>query len=309
MILSKLGESIIWGGTTFTVGDQVYATDVSEYHGLIGTITEIRDGEDRETENYLPDIYCRFNEPILDCDREALEKRFSDLYQCPKKLEEIALDMAIMGPEMVTPMKSLDEQKSMISVFHVCEDWAANGENGSSVTITTDYDDAKRRFNKLLSEEMTDGMIPDAREKSGFTMEQRKDYFACWIDGEYSEYHYVLCIEEKSAILSDRIATQIGMSYRDAVLRDEFYQQISEWEEISDLTDEELDQLIHSPELPNALREALNDHSSYWETYWDAISSKAYVLIMDFRKRLGKAVLPAEERGNTTVPKGEGSHE
>lgn len=309
MILSKLGESIIWGGTTFTVGDQVYATDASEYHGLIGTITEIRDGEDRETENYLPDIYCRFNEPILDCDREALEKRFSDLYQCPKKLEEIALDMAIMGPEMVMPMKALDEQKSMISVFHVCEDWAANGESGSSVTITTDYDDAKLRFNKLLSEEMMDGMIPDARAKSGFMMEQRKDYFACWVDGEYCESHYILYIKEESAILSDRITAQIGKSYRDDVLREEFCQQISEWEEISDLTDEELDQLINSPELPNVLREALDDHSSYWETYWDAISRKAYVLIMDFRKRLGKAVLSVAERSNTTVPKSEDSHE
>ena len=96
MILSKPGESIQWGNMTFTVGEQVYATNTSEYHGLIGTITEIRDGDDKDTENYLPDIYCRFQEPVLISDREELEKRFSTLYPCPKKLEDIALDMAIM---------------------------------------------------------------------------------------------------------------------------------------------------------------------------------------------------------------------
>ena len=96
MILSKPGESIQWGNMTFTVGEQVYATNTSEYHGLIGTITEIRDGDDKDTENYLPDIYCSFQEPVLTSDREELEKRFSTLYRCPKKLEDIALDMAIM---------------------------------------------------------------------------------------------------------------------------------------------------------------------------------------------------------------------
>lgn len=299
MILNKPGESYTWGGKTFVIGEQVYATEESEYHGLIGVITEIRDGKDKETENYLPDIYCQLEDPVLDCDKEELEKRFSALYQCPKKLEDIGLDLVIMGPDMVMPMKALDEQKATIPVFHIYEDWAANGESGSSVIVTTDYDDAKRRFNKMLSEEMMDGVIPIARTKCGFTMEQRKDFYSCWVDGEYSESHYVLCIKEESAILSDRIAAQIGMKCRDAALRNEFYQQISEWDEVSDFTDEEMVQLIQSPELPGALREALDNHSSYWETYWDAISSKAYDLIQDFRKKLGKIKPSAEEESNT----------
>lgn len=98
MMLSKPGESIRWGNENYAVGEQAYATNTSEYHGLIGTITEIQNGDDKEMKNYLPDIFC-FQEPIMSCDRENLEKRFSD---------EIALDMVIMGHDMLVPMKVLD---------------------------------------------------------------------------------------------------------------------------------------------------------------------------------------------------------
>ena len=299
MILSKPGESIQWGNMTFSVGEQVYATNASEYHGLIGTITEIRDGDDKDTENYLPDIYCCFQEPVLACDREEIEKRFSALYQCPKKLEEIALDLAIMGPDMLIPMKVLDTQHKTITVYHIYEDWSANDDSGSSVIPTLDYEDAKRRLIKMLTEEMENGSIADYQGKTGFVVEQKKDYYCCWLDGAYFEFHYKIFIKEEQAVLTDRILSQIGKECRDAVLRDEFSQQIADWEEVSDFTEEELDQLIQQPGLPDALREALDNHSSYWETYWDAISSKAYALIRDFRKKLGKAEPPAEEENNT----------
>ena len=295
MILSKPGESIQWGNMTFSVGEQVYATNASEYHGLIGIITEIRDGDDKDTENYLPDIYCCFQEPVLSCDREEIEKRFSALYQCPKKLEEIALDLAIMGPDMLIPMKVLDTQHKTITVYHIYEDWSANDDSGSSVIPTLDYEDAKRRLVKMLTEEMENGSIADYQGKTGFVVEQKKDYYCCWLDGAYFEFHYKIFIKEEQAVLTDRILSQIGREYRDAVLRDEFSQQIADWEEVSDFTDDELDQLIQQPGLPDALREALDNHSSYWETYWDAISSKAYALIRDFRKKIGKCQSPAHD--------------
>lgn len=298
MILSKPGESIRWGKVTFAVGEQVYATNASEYRGLIGTITEIRDGDDKETENYLPDIYCSFQEPVLAIDREEMEKRFSALYQCPKKLEDIALDMVIMGPDMVVPIKVLDSQHKSVTVYHIYEDWAANDDSGSSVIPSLDYDDAKRRFIRMLSEEMENGSIADHQGKTGLVVEEKKDYYCCWMDGAYFEFHYKLFIKEEQAVLTDRILSQIGREYRDAVLRDEFYQQICEWEEVSDFTDEELDQLVQLPELPQMLREALDDHSSYWETYWDAICGKAYALIRNFRRKLGKPEKPAEEGGD-----------
>lgn len=101
MIINKEGMRYTYSGTTYTIGAAVVATEESEYQGLCGVITEIRDGVDRETENDTPDIYCWFETPLFPKEIHELEQRFSDLYQMPKKLDEITLDMVIMAPEMV----------------------------------------------------------------------------------------------------------------------------------------------------------------------------------------------------------------
>ena len=48
MILNRDGASFEYAGVTYTFGGPVIGTDASEYHGLYGVITEIRDGDDRE---------------------------------------------------------------------------------------------------------------------------------------------------------------------------------------------------------------------------------------------------------------------
>jgi len=101
MILDKNGETFIYHGITYSIGHQVLATSQSEYKGLYGTIIEIRDGFDKETENNTPDIYCSFAPPT---DRDSilkLEAIFSDLYQQPKIIDDISLDAVIMAPEML----------------------------------------------------------------------------------------------------------------------------------------------------------------------------------------------------------------
>lgn len=50
MIINQEGMRYTYLGMTYTVGAAVMATEASEYRGLYGTITEIRDGADRETE-------------------------------------------------------------------------------------------------------------------------------------------------------------------------------------------------------------------------------------------------------------------
>lgn len=57
MIINQEGMRYTYNGMTYTVGAAVMATEASEYRGLYGTITEIRDSVDRETENDTPDIY------------------------------------------------------------------------------------------------------------------------------------------------------------------------------------------------------------------------------------------------------------
>ena len=101
MILNQVCDSFECGGVIYTIGVQVVATDQSEYEGLKGYITEIRDGEDKETENETPDIYCRFDLPDDAASVKKLETVFSDLYGMPKTIDELSFDMVIMAPEMI----------------------------------------------------------------------------------------------------------------------------------------------------------------------------------------------------------------
>ena len=104
MILNKQGESFAVEGRTFLIGGMVWANDESDYRGLFGRITEIRDGMDKDTENEGADIYCDFLIPKHDYMIGEIETRFSKLYQIPKRIDELPLGGVIMAPEMLEPV-------------------------------------------------------------------------------------------------------------------------------------------------------------------------------------------------------------
>ena len=56
MVVNQANQKYEYLEVTYAIGAAVMATEASEYRGLYGTITEIRDGSDRETENDTPDI-------------------------------------------------------------------------------------------------------------------------------------------------------------------------------------------------------------------------------------------------------------
>lgn len=104
MILDKKGESFAAEGKTFAVGSVIWANDKSDYAGLFGIVTEIRDGGDKETENEGADIYCDFDIPHKAHMIAEIETRFSKLYQMPKQIGELPLGGAIMAPDMLEPV-------------------------------------------------------------------------------------------------------------------------------------------------------------------------------------------------------------
>lgn len=103
MLLQENGTRFCVDGKVFTVGGRVMANDASEYAGLCGTVTEIRSGADRETENDTADIYCDFEPPASEKMLRELETRFSDLYGEPKTIDDVGLDCVIMGPDTLEP--------------------------------------------------------------------------------------------------------------------------------------------------------------------------------------------------------------
>ena len=104
MLLNMQGQKYEYNGSTFEIGMGIYAV-ASDYEGLYGTITELRDDEHKDTENPGADIYCRFFPPVNNEVKATVEKRFATYYCEPVKFEDLATDLVIMAPEMLRPVK------------------------------------------------------------------------------------------------------------------------------------------------------------------------------------------------------------
>lgn len=106
MILNKKGEIFISDkGVKFVIGEKIKANDKSDFSGFEGYITEIRDGDDKETENKTIDIYCDFIHPECESEIECIEKLFSKLVNKSMKIEDIGFDSIIMSPDMICHIK------------------------------------------------------------------------------------------------------------------------------------------------------------------------------------------------------------
>lgn len=102
MIKKRHGETFEFENVRYSIGDWVRCTEDSDYAGLTGVIVEIRDGEDRETENTTPDIYCRLQIPEDARLVQKLEERFSKLYGKAVKITDVPLDLTILSPDELT---------------------------------------------------------------------------------------------------------------------------------------------------------------------------------------------------------------
>lgn len=205
MIINQEGMRYTYNGMTYTVGAAVMATEASEYRGLYGTITEIRDGSDRETENDTPDIYCCFEPPLLQEEIRELEQRFTDLYQSPKKLDEITLNMVIMAPEMVRVISPDPSVCKTLKVYLLTMQFTTSWDSGCITELYADYDMARFAMLKGIREEQAEGCVKDWAEKDALEEEYCTDFYEAWHRDEYSEKHFTASIEKLSLTLPQRI--------------------------------------------------------------------------------------------------------
>lgn len=196
MILNKPGEIFEYEGRKLMIGDQIVANGESAYSGLFGTITEIRDGEDRETENETPDIYCRFEEPVTPYEIGMLEEKFTNLCGTPKTIDDIVLDLVIMSPEMVMTIKETECSKVSIPIFVITEDWADNDDSGFNVWFTHDLTSAKQKMNLAIKEAMPGGGIFDLLGEDGIKEESSELSYEIYSEGYYCSSHYSIHIKE-----------------------------------------------------------------------------------------------------------------
>ena len=117
MIYNKNGQVYDHEGKTFTVGSVVMSNDNSDYPGLYGIITEIRDGADIETDYDGPDIYCSFEIPESSQEVERIEALASKLWRTPKKVTDLGLDVMIMAPEEIDSISDVSNKNCATCAF------------------------------------------------------------------------------------------------------------------------------------------------------------------------------------------------
>ena len=193
MILNKAGEQYIHNGITYKIGGEVFVVDEGAYEGLIGMITEIRDGEDKETDNDTVDIYCDFDLPAIRWERERLAGRFSILNGQPMTLDEINLEHVIMAPDMIRSLK--DENKD--TTIHVLtEEWCNDNGYGRDIFVYTDPRKAKAKMQQLIRDDKRDGSMSEWMHADDFVEEFNGCKYSAWLDNDYDGYHYNLELHE-----------------------------------------------------------------------------------------------------------------
>lgn len=280
MLINKPGAEFLYNGITYRVGDVIIGSDQSEYAGLIGSIFEIRDGSDKETENDTPDIYCSFDPLVLPTDIAKVEAVFSDLYGTQKILDDICFDMVIMAPEMITVP---GQSKKSIKLYILSEDWAANGGTGHSSSIYSDPLEARARLNEALGNEIDSGCLSNWINTPEYRTETSENSYEGWLDGFYCESHYAISLEERNVVLTPSVIGDVGRDYLDASRYEDFACQVEQWEEISELSEEDYQRYLADVRIPNMIDKGLSD--TYWECYWEAVSEAAHTLLREYMDR------------------------
>lgn len=198
MILNKPNEIFEYEDKKYKIGDKVVVNSVdAEYEGLIGIITQICDGDDKDTDNETPDIYCNFSKPIMPCDIEKLEKRFSAVFQKPRKLDDINLDQVIMAPEMIEVITDLGKSGKGQKIYVVTDDWAYHDEYDSKTEPFADLMFAKAYMREQVHQMAEYSGLFDRRGDEDCIEESSELSYQLYIKGWYDSDHYWIKIEEK----------------------------------------------------------------------------------------------------------------
>lgn len=283
MILNKYGDTFQYDGIDYAIGDVIIGTGASEYEGLVGRIIEIRDGADKDTENETPDIYCSFEVPVLAEDIKALEETFSDLYEEPKTIDDITLDMVIMAPEMIVSVDKRSYNARKIKLYAVVEDWVYDGdESGQTTTLFATKEAALKEFKILIATKAINGIIADITQRYEYHVEDiDTDEYSCYVDGFREGNHYHAAVEEIELLLTPSSLEQMRKLAQDITYCADFIEQIEPWEELAEMSTSQYHKMITDPELPERIRKAIDMNDGYWDSYWQSISEVAHQIVKE----------------------------
>lgn len=267
MIYNKNGEMFFYEDKMFIVGEEVFASE-SDYAGLLGRITEIRTGEDRDTENEGPDIYCSFLSPLLKQDAELVSKmRFGN--------EELSLDLVIMAPEMLMPTRYVGDGLPTVKVYAVIEDCMVDGEDHGATRLYSDKKHAEIVLRQSIEKERESGCIAGWQSSTLLVEEQYSEwYFTAYYKNEYCFNHYTIYLQEMDLSLSMPFIRELSPICLAMKYREDVAEQIEPWE----IPEAVRRTTINDPSIYIRVQSALSDKELYKEEYSEAISEVAHTL-------------------------------
>ena len=273
MIYNKNGEMFFYEKKMFVIGEEVLASD-SDYAGLLGTIKEIRTGEDRDTDNEGPEVYCSFRIPILKQDAEFVKKmRFGD--------EDLSLDLVIMAPEMLLPTRMVGSGLPTLTVYAVVEDCMVDGEDHGDTRLYSDKKHAEIVIRQSIEKERESGCIAGWKSSPLLVEEQYDDlYFTAYYKNEYCFNHYTVYLREMELSLSIPLINNLTPICLAMKYRKEIAEQIESWK----IPEAVKRTAINDPSLYIRVESALSDKELYKEEYNEAISEVAYRLTDEHAK-------------------------
>ena len=287
MIINRNGAEYEYNYRSYKIGETIIVTEESEYAGLVGVIYEIRDGEDKETENDTPDFYCAFEPPVLPQEVERLEHVFSELYGIPKKLEDITLDMVIMAPEMIRPYHEVRTAGHMADIWIVSENWMVNDMGDSDTHLFANRESAELHMRRLIREFFSYDDPAFWRGESNFEEETGELYYKAWLDGDYRENHYEVAIIKKTMDLTWDYIHKVGQMNNESYAKEDMLTRITEEDSEIEATDEErqrLVDLVNDTDVEGLIEDKLGSADSYWERYWSAVNDVARDLLKEIRR-------------------------
>ena len=281
MVIDRIGAAFFYEGKKYVVGEQIVANDASEYEGLFGRILEIRDGDDKETENDAPDIYCEFEEPVLKSDIWNLEQRMSGLYGERMTLEDISLDLVIMGPDMISTIADIEYHSPTAEIYILTEDWAVNDDYGHSTGAFTSLELARLSMRQMLTKEKQEGCIPVWEDEADFREDESDMSYSAYREGFWCESHYELTIQKLDIRMSPSFLREAADHHNIQSKQEDFITQTENWNEVYNLSDEAIYKLRHSKAIAERVDRSLSKNDAYWEAYWESFSAVAHDMVRE----------------------------
>ena len=286
MILNKKDEVFEYADKKYQVGEMVIANNQSDYVGLVGIITQIVTGEDKDTDNPYPDIYCDFIKPPFKDEIKILEENFSKWYGTKKKLEDLNLDGVIMAPCMIEQADKSTTSKDVIKIYLLTEDWAFDGDEGIESVAFTDFDEAKLQMRLKMYKERREGCVETWLDDEDFVEENSETSYEAYIEGYHCESHYTLTIKPVKLPISENIVGDLNFMLRHRNIFIDFRNQVEDWDELLELSEEEYERFINDSTIPyRVTRDLEHAREEDLDRYHETISEVAHELLAEYIKR------------------------